>query len=404
LLAFNYAGLYRFGYGKSRFDELVAISAAGSAAIIIIMSMTFMWRQVSYSRVVLVYVWVLCLLLLSVWRIVYSSIFASLSRREIIIQRLIIIGATQMSKTLIERIHRYPGSGYKIVGVIDTYLKKGREFEGYPVLGGIRELSAVLEKYRADAAFVGIPDYNRKEIADVILKNEKVKFMIASDVLGIITKSMEYGDLYGIPVFELKELPLNNMFNRMVKRTFDILFSGLVIIALSPLFLAIALAIKLTSKGPVLYRQERIGRGNKPFIIYKFRSMRIDAEAKTGPVWAKENDPRRTPFGAFLRKTSLDELPQFFNVLTGSMSVVGPRPERPHFVEKFKDEIPRYLERHKVKSGLAGWAQVNGLRGDTSLEERVKYDLYYIENWSFWFDIKIIVKLALEIFQHNTAY
>jgi exopolysaccharide biosynthesis polyprenyl glycosylphosphotransferase len=162
--------------------------------------------------------------------------------------------------------------------------------------------------------------------------------------------------------------------------------------------------IKLESKGPVFYRQERVGRDNKVFMIYKFRTMKADAEKKTGPVWAKEGDPRRTKTGEFLRKTSIDELPQLFNILTGEMSLVGPRPERPHFVEKFRKTIPRYLERHRVKAGLTGWAQVHGLRGNTSLEERVKYDLYYIENWSLVLELKILVKTALEVFHHDSAY
>jgi exopolysaccharide biosynthesis polyprenyl glycosylphosphotransferase len=228
--------------------------------------------------------------------------------------------------------------------------------------------------------------------------------MIASDVLGIITKNIDYDEMFGIPVFEVRELPLNFTFNRMVKRTFDIITSLFALIIFSPVLLIVALMVKCTSIGPVFYGQERVSRDNKKFIMLKFRTMKADAESKSGPVWAKENDPRRTLVGAFLRKTSLDELPQIFNVLKGELSIVGPRPERPHFVEKFRNEIPRYMERHKVKGGLTGWAQANGLRGDTSLEERIKYDLYYIKNWTLWFDIKIIIKTALEIFHHTTAY
>ena len=228
--------------------------------------------------------------------------------------------------------------------------------------------------------------------------------MIASDVLGIITKSIDYDELFGIPVFEVRELPLNFTFNRMIKRTFDIIVSLTAVLVLSPILVITVILVKLTSKGPVFYGQERVSRDNKKFIMLKFRTMKADAESQSGPVWASENDPRRTPIGAFLRKASIDELPQFLNVLKGDISIVGPRPERPHFVEKFKDEIPRYMERHKVKGGITGWAQANGLRGDTSIEERIKYDLYYIENWTLWFDIKIIIKTALEIFHHKTAY
>lgn len=210
--------------------------------------------------------------------------------------------------------------------------------------------------------------------------------------------------MHGIPVFEVKELPLNMPANRFIKRSFDIIFSILVVIILSPVYIAAALLVKLTSKGAALYGQERVSRNGKTFIMLKFRTMRTDAEKESGPVWARENDPRRTVVGGFLRKTSIDELPQFFNVLKGDISIVGPRPERPHFVKKFSGKIPRYMERHVVKGGLTGWAQINGLRGDTSLTERVKYDLYYIENWTLWLDIKIIVRTALEIFHHDSAY
>jgi exopolysaccharide biosynthesis polyprenyl glycosylphosphotransferase len=404
LLAFNYAGLYRLEHGRSRFDEAVSVITASSASIVILVSITFFFRNISYSRIVIMHMWVISAVLLGTWRLVYRSFFNSMSNSGAIIQKLVIIGATDISKILIERLTREHGNGYRIMGVIDNKMKKGSKFCGFNVLGKISDFGNISAELSLDEAFVGLTDYDRKEVARLILENERMKFMIASDVLGIITKNIDYDEMFGIPVFEVRELPLNFTFNRMVKRTFDIVLSMLALIVFSPVLLIVALLVKCTSNGPVFYGQERVSRDNKKFIMLKFRTMKTDAESKSGPVWATENDPRRTPIGAFLRKTSLDELPQIFNVLKGELSIVGPRPERPHFVEKFRTEIPRYMERHKVKGGLTGWAQANGLRGDTSLEERIKYDLYYIENWTLWFDIKIIIKTALEIFQHTTAY
>jgi exopolysaccharide biosynthesis polyprenyl glycosylphosphotransferase len=404
LLAFNYAGLYTLERGRSRFDEFVSVLTAAAASMIILVSITFFVRNVTFSRVVIMHLWAISSIILGAWRLLYRHTYNSLSRKEIIIQKIGLIGATDISKILIERLNREYGSGYKIAGVIDNGLKKGSSFSGVPVIGRISEFNSIREEYGIDEVFVGLADFNRHEIAKLILENDGVRFMIASDVLGIITKSIFYDELFGIPVFEVKELPLNFTFNRMIKRTFDVIISLTAVILLSPVLIVTAMLVTATSKGPVFYRQERVSRDNRKFMMLKFRTMKMDAEVKSGPVWAKENDPRRTVVGAFLRKTSIDELPQFINVLRGDISIVGPRPERPYFVEKFKNEIPRYMERHKVKGGITGWAQANGLRGDTSIEERIKYDLYYIENWTIWFDIKIIVKTALEIFNHRTAY
>lgn len=229
-------------------------------------------------------------------------------------------------------------------------------------------------------------------------------FKIVSDLFGIITQPLAVNEIYGIPVFALKTSPLEKRSARALKRAFDLVVTVPFLLVLSPLLLLLALAVKLTSRGPVLYRQERVGRGNRTFRVLKFRTMRADAEAASGPVWAAKDDPRRTPIGAFLRRTSLDELPQLFNVLSGEMSLVGPRPERPHFVDQFQRTIPRYLERHRVKAGITGWAQVHGLRGNTPIEERTRYDLWYVENWSLVLDVKVLILTALEVFHHEDAY
>lgn len=208
----------------------------------------------------------------------------------------------------------------------------------------------------------------------------------------------------GLPVINIRYVPLSNTFNALLKRVFDIVFSGIGIVVLSPLLLIIACAVKFTSKGPLIFKQERVGLRNEPFMMYKFRSMRVQDEKEEKKAWTVKDDPRVTKVGKFLRKTSLDELPQLFNIFKGEMSIVGPRPERPYFVEKFKEEIPRYMVKHQVRPGLTGWAQVNGYRGDTSIKKRIEYDLYYIENWTFGFDIKIMFMTIFKGFVNKNAY
>lgn len=404
LLSFNYAALYRDMERKSVSDIFIYVFLASTFAVIISLSTTFFVRAFSFSRVVMIFMWLLSIILLFVWRIIYKIFYLYLFKKEIIVQKIILIGATETTASLIERINLTFSNGYKIIGVLDDKAPKNKKFNGIKILGKVNDLKKVLKKYGGDEIFIGIPDFDRKKLTEIILENEGVNFKIASDILGLMTKNINYDEMFGIPVFSIRELPLDKMRNRIIKRTFDILFSLICIILFLPVFIIVALLIKITSKGPIFYKQDRISRWGNIFKIYKFRTMTVEAEKKTGPVWAKKNDARVTPVGRILRKFSIDELPQIFNVLTGEMSMVGPRPERPAFVEKFKDTIPRYLERHKVKTGLTGWAQVNGLRGNTSLQERVKYDLYYIENWSLLFDIKIILRTALEVFHHKNAY
>jgi Undecaprenyl-phosphate glucose phosphotransferase len=215
---------------------------------------------------------------------------------------------------------------------------------------------------------------------------------------------MRLEDMHGIPIINVREVPLDSIGNRIVKRTFDIAVSLFAILVFLPVYIVVALGVKLTSSGPILYKQERISSGNKPFMMLKFRSMCVQKKAEEKTQWTTQNDARVTKFGALIRKTSLDELPQFFNVLKGNMSIVGPRPERPYWVEKFKDEVPNYMLRHYIKTGITGWAQVNGLRGDTSIEERIDCDNYYIHNWSIWMDIKILFMTVFKGFVNKNAY
>jgi len=271
-----------------------------------------------------------------------------------------------------------------------------------PILGSQADLARILAEHQVSDVVIALPEATHDQLLDIIsvCETHHASVRIFPDLFQIIASELTIGDLDGLPLLAVRDVALRG-WRLSLKRAMDIVVSAVGLTVLSPFMLLTALLIKLTSKGPVFYAQERVGLDGKPFAMLKFRSMRVGAEDDTGPVWASQDDPRRTPLGAFLRKTSIDELPQLINVLLGDMSLVGPRPERPVFVEQFKQVVPRYMERHQEKAGMTGWAQVNGLRGDTSIVERTKYDLYYIENWSLLFDIKILLRTALNAFRGN---
>ncbi|HJT23834.1 MAG TPA: exopolysaccharide biosynthesis polyprenyl glycosylphosphotransferase, partial [bacterium] len=281
--------------------------------------------------------------------------------------------------------------------------KTSGEVEGHRIVGTLTQFVQLLKKHNPNEVIFALPASAHGQLIPMLvsLQGTRVKYKIVSDLFGLITSPLESDVLLDMPVFEMKEAPLNAWYNRAIKRTFDFTCALFGILVLSPVWIPIAIGIKLSSPGPILFHQKRVGRDGRVFHMRKFRTMRVGTETV---AFTAKNDPRVTKFGAFLRKTSLDELPQLLNVVTGRMSLVGPRPEVPGLVEKFQQEIPRYFERHQVKSGITGWAQVNGFRGNTSLEERVKYDIYYIENWSLLFDIKVILRTILDILEHEHAY
>jgi Undecaprenyl-phosphate glucose phosphotransferase len=278
-------------------------------------------------------------------------------------------------------------------------------YRGLPLLGTIGEAAEIAVRESIDHLYVALPPDQHVQMLELIesTSREMVDVKVVPDLLQVIALRARLEDLDGVPVININDVPLQGL-NSAIKRALDIAMSSVALVVLTIPLLIIAVLVKLTSRGPVLYRQERMGLDGKRFTIVKFRSMFDDAERETGPVWAREDDPRVTPLGRFLRKSNLDELPQLWNVLCGDMSIVGPRPERPHFVEQFKHRIPQYMLRHKVKAGLTGWAQVNGWRGNTPLEKRIEYDLYYIENWSVKLDLKILWLTVLKGFFHKHAY
>lgn len=394
LLLFSAAGVYRPRRRVSLSDELIGIARWGSAGMLILMSAAFLYRGFSYSRIVVALIWVTSIPLILAGRALVASLERKMHRRGRFLRTAVIIGNDALANDVFARLHRHPSFGFDVAGYFaGEPCKAELRLSGAPYLGPVADAAAFIGAHGVSVVFIALRSGESQRLFDLVSDSEglDVQFMMIPDVLEVLTSNVRLTEYEGLPFLTLKSNPLTG-WGSVAKRSMDVAFSGLLLILLSPLLLVIALGVRLSSPGPVLYRQERVGIDGTPFSMLKFRSMRTDAEAVSGPVWARRDDPRRTRIGTFLRKTSMDELPQLINVLKGEMSLVGPRPERPYFVQQFRARVPKYLDRHRVKTGMTGWAQVNGLRGDTSIEERIKYDLYYIENWSFTFDMKILLR------------
>jgi Undecaprenyl-phosphate glucose phosphotransferase len=313
------------------------------------------------------------------------------------------VGTGDVGRMILNKIRQSPALGYRVVGFVDESPAQG-DVMGVPVLGATADLPQLIDAHAIDQVIIAMPERSHQELLEIIAlcQRGRVEIKVFPDVFQIIASEMSIGDLNGLPLLTVRDIALRG-WKLTLKRAMDIVGSAIALILLSPFMLLVAALVKLESPGPVFYVQERVGLDGKPFQLLKFRTMRQDAEAN-GPGWTVANDPRRTRLGKFLRRYSIDEWPQFINVLIGEMSLVGPRPERPMYVEQFRQAIPRYMERHRVKPGITGWAQVNGLRGDTSIVERTKYDLWYIENWSLWLDIKILIRTVVHFAKDENAY
>jgi len=386
--------------------ELVDIIQATVITALVFAAATFFYRSFEYSRAVLFFFCVFNILLLGASRIFIRIGLRKIRERGWNLRHALIVGSGKLAQATAEHILKNPWTGIRIVGFIDfRESRQGRNLFGIPVLGGIDRLVPIVHEGKIDHLYIALPtaDYPRIDPMLDELSRETVDIMVVPDFPRLVSLKPRIGELDGLPIMSVRECPLNS-WNRAVKRTVDIVLSLLVLLLFAPLFAGISILVKLGSKGPVFYAQERMGFDGKIFRIYKFRTMRVDAEQVTGATWAREDDPRRTRIGRFLRRTSLDEIPQFLNVLKGEMSIVGPRPERPVFIQTFKQTIPRYMMRHKIKAGITGWAQVNGWRGNTSLRKRIQYDLYYLENWSLWFDFRIILRTFRIVLSQKNAY
>lgn len=400
LVAFRSARLYDMHRAGSRVDEAFKVLSAFSVGTIVGVAFNtiVLGDRFVYSSLILAYGWALGLVLIVVARLFYSELLAGLRRRGYDRRRVLLVGAGEVGQAILKQIRHSPRLGYQVVGILDDGCPVGSEVVGMPVLAAPEGIGDVLCREAVDEVIVAMQaPYQR--VLDIVSRcgDFPVEIKVYPDAFQIMTRNeVTIGDLNGLPLVRVHN-PALSTWNRVIKRGVDIVFSSLVLILGAPLFLLLALLIRLESPGPALYIQERVGLDGRSFNCIKFRTMRVDAETRTGPVWSSPEDPRVTRLGAFLRRHSIDELPQFINALLGEMSIVGPRAERPVFVEQFRQTVPGYMRRHKEKVGITGWAQVNGLRGDTSIEERTAYDLYYVENWSLAFDIKIMMRTIWEM-------
>lgn len=321
-------------------------------------------------------------------------------------KHIILVGYSRAAEGYIDRVLANPEWGYRVRGILDDHKPWGYDYRGIKVIGTMKDLKPILDMNRLDeiAITLSLKEYGGLEQIVAVCEKSGVHTKFIPDYNKVIPTKPYTEDLQGLPVINIRHVPLNDPLNAAMKRAVDIFGAIVALILFSPIMLVTAILIKLTSPGPLIYCQERVGLHNRPFKMYKFRSMEVQAPEKEKSEWTTKRDPRVTPIGRVIRKTSIDEMPQLFNVLFGSMSLVGPRPERPYFVERFKEEIPRYMIKHQVRPGMTGWAQVNGYRGDTSITKRIEHDLYYIENWTLGFDFKILFLTFFKGFINKNAY
>jgi Undecaprenyl-phosphate glucose phosphotransferase len=417
-LGFHLQGLYRLRRGRSRVDDFFAVFVGTILAVVFgIVATTYVQtylastaQKSSGAFAVSQAAWAIFLVVNVA--LTYSSrelmreVLERRWRAGIGLKRILIAGAGELGRLVADKIIEHRELGYQIVGFVDD--RAGGDHLGYrglPLLGTIDEAAEITARESIDHLYVALPPEQHLRMLELLdsTSREMVDVKVVPDLLQVIALRARLEDLDGVPVININDVPLQG-FNTAVKRSIDIAISSVALLCVAIPLAIVALLVRLTSRGPVFYRQDRTGLDGKSFSIVKFRSMFDDAERETGPVWTVPGDPRVTPLGRFLRRSNLDELPQLWNVLRGDMSIVGPRPERPHFVEQFKHRIPQYMLRHKVKAGLTGWAQVNGWRGNTALEKRIEYDLYYIENWSVRLDLKIMWLTLIRGFFHKHAY
>ncbi|MCI5902008.1 MAG: undecaprenyl-phosphate glucose phosphotransferase [Blautia sp.] len=406
LLLYHAFNLYVPMRMQGRRLVLANVIKANTLGLLLIMFVLYTIDEGNFSRMVIYIFYAINISADWLVRMLIFYIQRDMWRRGLNQKQLLLVGYSRAAEEYIDRVIQNPQWGYVIRGILDDNVAAGTMYRGIKVIGRIANLSVILPANRLDeiAITLGLSEYYRLEEIVSMCEKSGVHTKFIPDYNKIIPTRPYTEDILGLPVINIRYVPLNNMFNAFVKRMMDIFGSIAAIIVASPVMLVVSILVKLTSPGPLIYRQERVGLHNKTFWMYKFRSMEVQPEAEEKKAWTVKNDPRVTGIGKFMRRTSIDELPQLFNILKGDMSLVGPRPERPFFVEKFREEIPRYMVKHQVRPGLTGWAQVNGYRGDTSIRKRIECDLYYIENWSVGFDVKILFLTIFKGFINKNAY
>jgi Undecaprenyl-phosphate glucose phosphotransferase len=394
---------------KKRFSyDALKIIQIHSLSLLVLLSFLFIYKEVHISREFLAIFVTLSVVFHGIYRYILKVILRYMREKGYNKQFVLIIGAGSLGKRFYNNLNQQKDLGYEIIGFLDDYMEKHElpDLKLKPILGKVHDLEEIVNRIIVDEVVIALPLTAHQKYGDIIATCEKngVRTMIIPDFFDYLPARPHFDYFAGMPLINVRNIPLDDLGNRILKRGFDILFSLAAILITLPLMLLVALIIKFSSPGPVIFKQERVGLNRRPFQMYKFRTMKVMPEGVSDTQWTVPNDPRRTAFGELLRKTSIDELPQFFNVLLGHMSVVGPRPERPFFVEQFKEDIPKYMVKHHIRPGITGLAQSKGLRGDTSIKDRVQEDIFYIENWTLLFDIKIILKTIVNGFFNNNAY
>ncbi len=406
--AFIWLRMYQRRRPISHLDETIKILGINLLLVLLVLALlTMAVSDFDVYRRQIVFIWSFTSLLIALGRIFHTQIQWSAQSRGVGADRVLLVGSGPTAHFIQQKVKYNPKLGFAIIGAVtEEAVPTTDALDTIPILGTRTDIPALIHAHAIDEVIIGMPEASHEDIVAIIssCQREKVGIRVIPDLFQIMAQEVSIGDLAGLPLLTMRDVALQG-WKVVLKRAIDIMLSVLALVFLSPLMLLYALLIKLESPGPVFYTQIRMGLDAVPFHMLKFRSMREDAEAG-GPGWTQRNDPRRTRMGRFMRSKSLDELPNFINVLMNEMSIVGPRPERPVYVEEFRREVPNYMERHKEKGGITGWAQINGLRGDSSIEERIKYDLWYIENWSIGLDFKIMAITAWKILfrTHPDAY
>ncbi len=407
MLIYYFCGVYAPKRTVRRRYEIYGIMKANTIGIVALIILLYMIvREFNVSRSVMAFFFLFNIFLTSCFRIVLRKGLRTIRRKGYNLKHILLVGYSRAAEEYIDRLADNPQWGYAAMGILDNHIPAGTLYRGVKVLGTLGNLEIILPENRLDEIAITLPlqDYDNLESIVGVCEKSGVHTKFIPDYNSLFPSKPYTEDLMGLPVINIRYVPLTNTGNMAIKRLMDIVGSLFGIVIASPIMLIAAILVKASGPGPVIFRQERVGRHNRPFRMYKFRTMEQQQPGEEKKAWTVRDDPRVTRIGKILRKTSLDELPQLFNILKGDMSLVGPRPERPLFVEKFKEEIPRYMVKHQVRPGLTGWAQVNGLRGDTSIRKRIEYDIYYIENWTVWFDIRIIIMTFVTGFINKNAY
>ena len=406
IILYYFFNLYAPKRATRRKYELEGIIKANAVGIVFFIVFLYMIKQQDFSRFMMGAFFVINIVFAAVYRTLIRNLLLYFRKKGYNLKYILLIGYSRAAEEYITRINANPQWGYVVRGILDDRIPSGTIYKGVRVVGRIANIRYILAENSLDeiAITLALKDYDRLEAIVDLCEKSGVHTKFIPDYNSLVPSHPYTEDLMGLPVINIRYVPLTNTLNWVSKRAVDITGALAGIVISSPIMLLAALAVRFTSRGPVIFKQERVGLHNKTFQMYKFRTMEMQKASAEEKAWTVKDDPRVTGIGKFLRSTSLDELPQLFNILVGEMSLVGPRPERPQFVEKFKEEIPRYMIKHQVRPGLTGWAQINGYRGDTSIRKRVEYDLYYIENWTMGMDFKIMFLTFFKGFINKNAY